>query len=253
VSFSTDSAFYTLRSERNCISNYVIRRDEIDKAWLNEGESVQKERNYRIKSMNIQNHKYCGQRAVKFNWFDVDDHEVGEEYVALHRINLNSSIISLECPHCELCLQCIPFCDGNIALICFNFPRCQWPLTLSEYQSKYIWKNVLFVGASMSSQYENALLFGKEGNAQCATYKEVNLLSFASNRNNYMQWKRSQDRMSKKMIKRIKWKKQRRFERNNALKAKYKELVKKKKHLNKKEQFEEFKQRQREKRRIDIV
>merc|ERR1711920_1195678 len=102
-------------------------------------------------------------RKLKYaQWFDDDDleeynhlelpHGSKADYIRLHRLNTNPRVISLKCPHCDIFVQGLPLPnDSNskydrVAFMCYNYPRCPYPLNRRDYRKRFIWNNVVYVG-----------------------------------------------------------------------------------------------------------
>ncbi len=100
------------------------------------------------------------QNKIKYMDYDIND------YIRLHRINLHRMI------------RIRSFGENMICLICFirfNYPRGIYPLNTINYQYKYIWNNVKYIGPLTNNKYENELLFINKIHHCNLTYKEIYL------------------------------------------------------------------------------
>ena len=59
-------------------------------------------------------------------------------------IKLNC-IKELFCPFCQYWLQCIRIKQNTIVFLCINFPKCRYPLGLSDYANNYVMSHAQFL------------------------------------------------------------------------------------------------------------
>ncbi len=133
---------------------------------------------------------------IKYMDYDINDEYYNNDYIRLHRINLNRDYINLECPFCLIYLQCISLNENKICFICFNYP-----LNTCNYQYKYIWNNVKYIEPLMNNKSHEMnyyLYINKTDNCNL-TYKDIYLSSFNNKKTLYIQYSRQQNRLNKKL------------------------------------------------------
>ena len=173
----------TVRNPRNCVTNYAIKRKDVNLSLLKSKDQMIKQsrpihtaNDYKSytkqlrSSLNMdnysQNNYFANVEEIDYDsdGYGLDDiyycnyEEMNDEMsncdsnylIRIDHLNLLNGFNKLKCPFCEIKLQCIPMNnDSNqISFICFNYPKCKYPINYpaKDYHDKFIWKNVCYIG-----------------------------------------------------------------------------------------------------------
>ena len=213
-----------IRDYRNCVSNYVVHQSFIPTKWI-KGTSISKivdEGCCRF-AANV-NKQYGSSTVISGNqnsdaeqtrnvqqWMfeDLQDYiDVPlpggntNEYHRLSTLNLKESLISIVCPHCKILLQCITTRatdkDGydRVGMVCYNYPRCTFPLDSADYRNKYVWNKVVYIGPDLFHQDKSSEF----------DYEEIWLAAFGGCKKTYGRWQFRRRKVITKLTKHMKWK-----------------------------------------------
>lgn len=133
-----------IRKPENCISNFFIDPKRLPKEWFYDGSYLTSKPlrptvclKKPTKEQICELSKWFWRSSI---WFD--ENSVEKDAIRLDRLNFNVGILQFVCPECKIPYQCVILNDIRgelqIALICFNYPLCRYPLVCSNYSEKYI-------------------------------------------------------------------------------------------------------------------
>eukprot|EP01083_Nonionella_stella_P068106 180600_1 len=193
-------AFDSIRDPMNCISNYMIRQQNIN----SEVQTMDQISIPNLKYLQIMDKYDPNQTAhgmqktykqqiktIRNDWITDSRTHSSSSVVLLHHVKR----VGLICPRCLCFVQSISQSEDCIALICYNYPKCQYPLDTEDYQSKYVWHKVEYVGPLVQDLFSMVGMDEKE--------KQI--------------WQIDQDRKWKTLRRKMKYKKKAMDDRNQAM------------------------------------
>ena len=116
----------TIRFRKNCVTNWAkkIKKDKLT--------------------------------AQQLHYTDSDDDDEEDNSVRLIRLNLFTNLNTL-CPHCDTIVQVIPIRCTVVGLVCYNFPRCNFPLNTPNVND-FIVENVEYCGPFWDGENRDKLI-----------------------------------------------------------------------------------------------
>ena len=204
----------SIRNPMNCITNYAIKRKNVTLAYIKSKDQIIKPffRQSRYDTKHDDNE--IDYESDEFNFDDIYynnyeemnvelDHYDTNYLIRIDHLNLINGFNKLKCPFCQIKLQCIPIDTNKISFICFNYPRCKYPInyTTNVYNEKFIWDNIVYIGPTQKEN-EQEIEIEEES-------KEMQLSLFDGKQTEFRKWTRYQNKKWKQLKIRMdkKWKK----------------------------------------------